>query len=190
MKTAQAAKHFRETSQFAQNTYKGRYPKHNQFLKVNRDKIRVFVDVGCSIKNGAPTTIEAREALGKKARCFATDIFDDPPKEARREFRKRNICYANHDISKIPFLVDGKEHSVDCMRVANVSFYLSQSQRRRALINILRSIKPGGFLIISHSTDVGEFGYLFKVGKDGRSLIEIPYPGHRLYSSMFGTSET
>lgn len=59
-------------------TYSERYPRHDKFLNEHREKIRIFADVGCGIVKGAPTTIDAKKALGNESKVYAVDFTDNP----------------------------------------------------------------------------------------------------------------
>jgi SAM-dependent methyltransferase len=145
-------------------TAKGRYPKHNLFLKKHKNTIKAFADVGCALAAGAPTVFEAKKLLGKNTTIYAVDIKGMPsPKEAAK-WKKEGIKPLIHSISKAPL-----KQKCDAIRFANTSYYMSQSDRRRALVNIWKSLREGGYLlggVIGHT----EFA-LKKTGK-GFELIE------------------
>ena len=114
---------------------------HTQFLSKHADEIRVFADVGCSFPKGAPTTIDAKEALGKEAEVYAIDHFAPEP-EKWAEMEKAGLKVKSHEITREPL-----PFQCDAIRFANVSYYMTQSDRRRALVNIWKSLKNGGYLL-------------------------------------------
>ena len=115
-------------------TSQGRYPMHNDFLKKTRGKIRVFSDIGCAIVLGAPTTLEARNALGKNSAVYAVDV-KEAKLEVKKDLEKKGLTLLGHDIAKAPLPV-----KCDAIRFANVSNWMSQSDRRRAIVNIWKRI--------------------------------------------------
>jgi len=118
-------------------TYSKRYPKANQFLRENRDKIKVFADVGAGNIAGAPTTIDARLALGGQAEVFAVDKL-----VSKQDFATKGITQVKHDIRKDPLPFE-----CDALRLANVSQYLDREELERTLDHIWHSLKPHGFLL-------------------------------------------
>lgn len=122
-------------------TRKKRYPLHNKFLKARKEEIKVFAYVGSSINQGAPTTIDARRALGKNSKIYATDI--TPAKESiKKKIANSNLSIIKYDATRQPF-----PETCDAIRFANVSNWLNESQRRRAIINIWKSLRVGGYLL-------------------------------------------
>jgi len=133
------------------DSHPGRYPKHNYFLRRHRGQIRVFADIGCSFAAGSPTTIDAKKALGKKTEVYAVDVQDIEKlkPEAKTVLEKKNIILLVHSISEEPL-----PFKCDAIRFANVSYYMTQSDRRRALVNIWKSLKRGGYLLGAHVTKI------------------------------------
>lgn len=132
------------TLQGRQRTWRGRLPLHNKFLEQNRGRIRVFADIGCDIEEGAPTTIKAKQALGRESKVYAVDVIKqdeiDPDRLERVE--SNGIIPMMHWISKGPL-----PFQCNAIRWANVSYHMSQSDRRRALVNIWKSLPEGGLLL-------------------------------------------
>lgn len=126
----------------SQQSWRNRMPWHNEFLKRYHAGIKTFADIGCSLPSGAPTTIDAREALPRKSRVIAVDVVGDPENPG---LKRRGIKVLMHSIVKAPL-----SRKVDAIRFANVAGYLTQSERRRALLNIFKSLKNGGFLLGTH----------------------------------------
>jgi SAM-dependent methyltransferase len=122
-------------------SWRGRYAKHNAFLRRRRRWIETFADVGCSFERGAPTTIQSKEALGKGAKAYAVDIQKFEEKTAR-SLRRRGIRPLSHDIRKtqLPF-------ECDAIAFRNVSYHMTQHDRRLALVNIWKSLREGGYLL-------------------------------------------
>jgi len=131
--------HKREYSKSATTT--GRYIKHCNFLRKHGESINVFADIGCAISAGAPTTIEAREALGKNARVLAVDVFNSSA-EIEEILGREGIEIRKHDIVREPL-----PFQCDAIGFRNVAQWMDHSDRRRALFNVWKSLKVGGFLL-------------------------------------------
>ena len=126
----------------SETTHRGKHPWHNSFFREKRSEIKTFADVGCALTQGAPTTVEAREILPRKTRVLAIDMigdFDDPA------LRSQGIEPLKHSILKGPL-----PQTVDAIRLAGVTPYLTGSERRRALVNSHASLNEGGFLMGNH----------------------------------------
>lgn len=151
-------------------TYHGRFRGHEEFLRRHKVEIRIFADIGCALPRGAPTTIDARKALGSRPIIYAIDVPEAPPKD-EAELRRHGIEPFLHSIANgpLPFLCDA-------IRFANVSEYMSPNQRRKAIVNIWRSIKQGGYLLCARSLGIErgqaiEREFYFK--KKGRGFVKI-----------------
>jgi len=123
----------------ARLSHRGRYIWHNTFLRDEGHRISTFADVGCGLPNGAPTTFEAREVLPEDTKVLAVDVtgdFNDPI------FGENNIETLEHSIVEAPL-----PEQVDAIRFAMVSRHLNSRERLRAIVNIHKSLKPGGFLL-------------------------------------------
>jgi SAM-dependent methyltransferase len=124
----------------------GRYHKHQLFLTDNNSQIKVFADIGCGIGAGAPTTLDAKRALGEGARVFAVDAWPAKP-EIERILKRKGVEFVFFENRGEEPLSERLGVQCDAIRMANVSQWMSQSERRRALVNIWNCLKPGGFLL-------------------------------------------
>lgn len=122
-------------------TYSGRYPNHSFFLKKNRAIIKVFSDIGCSLSKGAPTTVDAKNALGENSKVYGVDI-TKVDQRLSSELPKKGVTPLKHSITNSPLPFE-----CDAIRFANVSGYMTQSDRRKSIVNIWKSLKKGGFLL-------------------------------------------
>ncbi|GEM_PF-4661020 len=118
------------------DSYRGRYPLHTKFLR-GIGNIKSFADIGCATLVGAPTTVDAKKALGKKARVYAVDLVNFPPRK-----KPKGVIPVIHSIVEKPL-----PFKVDAIRFANVTHYLSQSERRMAIANIWKSLNENGYLL-------------------------------------------
>ncbi len=144
-----------ERVRLSQDSSRGKLPWHNEFLRKHGGSISTFADVGCALPLGAPTTLEARKALPKKTRVLAVDVvgdFKDP------RLAKSGLELVDHSIVDAPL-----PEPADVIRFANVSFYLSPSERRRVLLNIHKSLNEGGLLL--------DDSHLYKKTSRGFSLV-------------------
>lgn len=121
-----------------QSSEPARYPWHYDFFANYDHGITSFADVGCALPLGAPTTIVARAKLPEATRVFAVDVL---PAANDHELRNFGITPMQHSIVRAPL-----PKTVDAIRFANVAQWLTQSARRRALVNIHRSLNSGGLL--------------------------------------------
>jgi len=136
-----------------------RYPEHNNFLQRHRSHINVFADIGCGAVVGAPTTIEAKTALGKKPKVYAVDVLA-PGVKTQEKMEREGLQLKLHNIVKEPL-----PFQCDVIGFRNVAEWMSQSDRRRALANIWNSLKVGGFLF------GGTAGRRYKNGKRNEGFI-------------------
>jgi hypothetical protein len=118
-------------------TYAGRYPLTNKFLQKHKNSIRVFADVGAANLVGAPTTIDAKKALGKEAQVFAVDKI-----LSQEDLGVKGVNQLKHNINKGPLPI-----LCDAIRLANVSQYMTKEELENALNNIWKSLNPHGFLL-------------------------------------------
>jgi len=123
-------------------TSKGKYKQHNRFLAKHKNEINVFADVGCALKAGAPTTWDAKKVLGKRATVYAIDLKIDLGPKEMIEWTRKGVIPVKHSISEKPL-----PQKCDAIRFANVSFYMTQSDRRKSLVNIWKSLNEGGYLL-------------------------------------------
>lgn len=153
-------------------SHSGRYRRHSSFLRKNRGHIRVFADIGCAIACGAPTTINAKRVLGKESKVFAVDIVDleQLGPETKQKLGRGKVTPLAHSISKEPL-----PFKCDAIRFANVSYYMTQSDRRKALVNIWRSLKNGGYLL-GAEVKLSRGSYQFVLRKKGRGFEIIQAP--------------
>ena len=145
-----------------------RYQGHDKFLRQNKHKIGVFADIGCCFAFGAPTTLDARKALGNNAEIYGTDIANLPNKKMWKKYVERGINPLKHNIAKSPL-----PFRCDAIRFANVSQHMSQSDRRRAIFNIWKSLKIGGFLL--GATDYMRVEHEFILRKTASGFEEIEF---------------
>ncbi len=152
----------------AHSTYTrpNRYPLHDSFLKSHRKKIRVFADIGCAAVEGAPTTVDAKKALGRRARVYAVDI-ETIGRELEKNMKKKGVRAMQHQIVQAPL-----PFKCDAIRFANVSQHMSKRDRRSALRNIWASLKEGGFLLGSSITPMIE-EHQFVLRKTARGWEEV-----------------
>lgn len=135
------------------------YPEHNNFLRNHRGNINTFADIGCDVAFGAPTTVEARNALGEKAKVYAIDAVA-PSVRTQGKTERQGLQIKLHNIVKGPL-----PFQCDAIGFRNVAQWMSQSDRRRALVNIWDSLKSGGFLL------GGTAGRKYKKGKRNEGFI-------------------
>ena len=143
-------------------SYSGRFPAHTDFLRIHASEIKKFADVGAGSFQGAPTTFDVAEAL-PKASVFAVDIHN--PTFGALDPSVRPLLHA---ISRKPLPSAG---SWDAIRLANVTQHMSQSDRRRAVVNIWHSLRDGGYLLGAFSAH--KF-VLKKVSAPKRGWVEVP----------------
>ncbi len=129
-------------------SWRGRYPLLNSFLAAHKDKIRVFADVGAGNIKGAPTTIEARDILGPKAKIYAVDR-----KLTKSDFTLswKGVQQLKHRITRAPLPFE-----CDAIRFANVSEYMTREDVEKSLDNIWHSLKPHGFLLSAGPQDIAQ----------------------------------
>lgn len=123
------------------DTSRYRYPLHKKFLRANRAGIKVFYDIGAANFLGAPTTIDAKHALGKHSAVVAVDLIKAQKRE-RKKIKRARVSELLHAITLKPLPVQ-----CDAIRFANVSQYMKRGDVIRALNNIWQSLKPGGYLL-------------------------------------------
>ncbi|MEK6958239.1 MAG: hypothetical protein AABW99_04665 [archaeon] len=154
-------------------SHRGRLPFHVTFLKQKREEIKVFADLGCALELGAPTTVDARKALGNDAKVYAIDTYDVEFEDGKlRDNLLKKFTPLKHSISTSPL-----PFQCDAIRFANVSYYMSESDRRRAVYNIWKSLRAGGFLL--GSTQYFEGGkpveHQFILKKTERGFVEVAF---------------
>ncbi len=118
-----------------------KFPAHNMFLTQKSRSIKVFADIGCAFSAGAPRTIDAKNALGKKSCVYAVDIQSLEAK-TKKDLENGGIKPLIHSIAEKPLPFE-----CDAIRFANVSFLMTQSDRRRAIVNIWHSLRENGYLL-------------------------------------------
>ena len=118
-------------------TWGGRYGLHRTFLSFNREKIKVFADIGAANLAGAPTTVDAKITLSPGAKVFAVDRKLSP-----KDLSKAGIEQLKHRITQAPL-----PFQCDAIRLANVVQYMGEKDLLRTLDNIWHSLKPKGFLL-------------------------------------------
>ncbi|HLD58374.1 MAG TPA: class I SAM-dependent methyltransferase [archaeon] len=115
----------------------GRYPNLNRFLENNRNRIRVFADVGAGNAAGAPTAVEAKEILGKDCKVYAVDIFKPD----------KTLCMSDVQVVHLAIQKKPLPFQCDAIRFTNVSHYMTREDLAAALDNIWASLKMHGFLL-------------------------------------------
>jgi hypothetical protein len=131
-----------DSSQF---THPERNIWHNDFLAEHSHEIKSFADVGCALPRGAPTTIDARSALPKGTRVIAIDVIgnvDKPGDFSNPELSNKGIEIAGHSIVSKPL-----SQPVDALRMSNVVQFMRPLNRRRAVVNAIKSVREGGYLL-------------------------------------------
>jgi hypothetical protein len=123
-------------------TWKGRYGILNNFLVKNKDKIKVFADIGAGNIAGAPTTVEAKEILWKDAKVYAVDRILAKSPENKRNIESSGVNQLRHRITHAPL-----PFPCDAIRLANVAQYMHEEEFVKTLDNIWHSLKPHGFLL-------------------------------------------
>jgi len=125
------------------HTWGGRYGLHNDFLRANKDRVKVFADVGAGNVVGAPTTVECKKILGPDARVIAVDR-----KITGAFIGETGVEQLKHRITRgpLPFVCDA-------VALRNVATYLSERDFLLALDNVWRSLKPHGLLLTAGPTE-------------------------------------
>lgn len=95
-----------------------------------------LADIGCS--NGA--TVERSQRAFPRATIVGVD------RAFPREFdtEGRSAIYCRHDITSGPVPIE----KVDVVRCSNVLFHLTATSLKRAVLNMCRTLKTGGLLIV------------------------------------------
>jgi SAM-dependent methyltransferase len=122
----------------SQYSYPGRLSWHDDFLREHGKQIKSFADIGCALPLGAPTTVDARGTLPRESKVIAVDVAGD--------FKNPNLKRAGIETLEHSIVEGPLREKVDAIRLVNVTRYLDQSQRRRALANIFKSLNEGGRL--------------------------------------------
>lgn len=132
-------------------TFRGKHSWHNTFFRDNSSEIRSFADVGCGLLEGAPTTVEIREVLPENAKVMAVDIRDEPESKEIGDIVMdavtKNLGNKGVDVLEHSIVEEPLPHQVDAIRFALVSYLLTGKERQMAIVNIHKSLKPGGFLL-------------------------------------------
>ncbi len=165
----------------------GRYPSHDKFLRENASQIKVFADVGASFLLGAPTTIDAKKALGPNSKVYATDI-KLISADGKAKLEKEGVTALTHSIvqSPLPYLCDA-------IRLANVSMHLQPKDRRQALRNCWKSLREGGYLMgaIARPSREGVFhetNFVFVLRKHGPDFVLVEFriqPSIKMDDTLF-----
>lgn len=121
-----------------QITWPNRYAWHNTFFRDRGKQIESLADIGPGLSSGAPTTLEARQLL-PHAKVIAVDHKGD---FSNPDLVRERVGIIKHSIVEEPLPFE-----VQAVRFANVSFLLSGSGRRAALLNIHKSLPEGGLLL-------------------------------------------
>ena len=154
----------------SQYTAANRYPFHDTFLRKNASQIKVFADVGASFLLGAPTTIDAKKALGPNSTVYATDIRHISGQE-KAKLEKEGIATLTHSIVKSPL-----PYVCDAIRLANVSIHLQPKERREALKNCWKSLREHGYLIGATAIPIRpfrEYNFAFVLRKEGANFVLV-----------------
>jgi len=125
----------------SQESRKKKHPWHNQVFEQHRDEIKTFADVGCALPIGAPMTVEARDYL-PSSKIQAVDVIDSMTGVEDPVLKEKKIEPMLLSIVKSPL-----PKEVDAIRFSNVAYHLSESDRRRAVRNIHKSLREGGLLM-------------------------------------------
>ncbi|VVB75762.1 Uncharacterised protein [uncultured archaeon] len=118
-----------------------RFPTLDKFLRKHKSQIKVFAEVGAANGKGAPMAFDARNALGRSAKVFAVDVVKMP----NLYLNQRRVTPVLHAISRKPL-----PFKCDAIRLTNVTMYMSESDVRRSIVNIWKSLNEGGFLLGSN----------------------------------------
>lgn len=146
-------------------SFPNRFPTHNNFLKKQRNEIKVFADIGCALSEGAPTTIEAKKALGEKSTVLAVDLEENFSRIAANALEKKGITAIKQSISEKPL-----KQKCDAIRFANVAIWMTESERRRAILNIWKSLREGGYLL--GATVAPKSIFILKKTRKGFELVK------------------
>jgi len=146
-------------------THKDRLKTLDLFLQKHANQIKRFADVGPGVIRGAPTTFDAAKVL-PNSEVFAVDIHNFP-----KDIEVGRVKHLLHAISKKQLPNPG---TWDAIRFANVSMHMSQSDRRRAIVNIWHSLRDGGYLLGAYTSEY-QF-VLKKVTSPKRGWIEVLPP--------------
>ena len=124
-----------------------RYPAHLEFLEKHRQEIRAFADIGPGNFVGAPTTYEAKAALGPGSVVHAVDVKKLNTGIAAifagdNNLKVDDITPLLHSISRKPLPLQ-----CDAIRLANVTNWISKAERDNALQNVWKSLRLGGYLL-------------------------------------------
>jgi len=142
----------------SQKTHHNRFPWHNVFFRKMRHKIESFADVGCAMLRKAPLTVEAREILPPETEVYAVDLFISgegrPP--SFRDGKEIKVWVQSIVDAPLP-------KQVDVIRFTRVSLHLNRTEFKRAMANIFRSLKPGGYLM--------QEKYIFKKVDGGFEMV-------------------
>ncbi len=98
---------------------------------------------------GAPTSFDAKHALGANSRVVAVDILKFNEAEAKKNLLEHKMPLKTGDVEPLLFSLSRKPlpFKCDAIRLATVTNYMSDSERRRALVNAWKSLRPNGYLL-------------------------------------------
>jgi len=146
-------------------TMTNRFIKIDVWLKKSGNKIDSYLDVGCGMMRGAPTTVKTKEIFGKDVRVVGTDIYP-----ALAGFTRRTgVEFKQHDMTQTAL----QEGEFDVVRIGNVVGYLTKEKNRKLIENCIGNLANNGLLIICTGKKVA--GFYRKIdGELFDSFHEVP----------------
>ncbi len=126
-----------------------RLSEHDAFLREHRAEIKVFADIGAANSIGAPTSFDAKHALGADSRVVAIDIMKFNADAAKKNLAGHKMPLKQGDVEPMFHSLSRKPlpFKCDALRLATVTNYMTESERRRTLVNAWKSLRPGGYLL-------------------------------------------
>ena len=118
-------------------------------------------DIGCG---GGYFTFRLGKAVGEKGKVFATEISAKALRRVAERVKKQNLSNIEPVVSE-PTDTKLADDSVDAALVCNVLHHVPKDKRAALTKDIVRSIKPGGYLFIV------DWHFKAKIGHDiGRRI--------------------
>lgn len=119
-----------------------RYQRYLELLRGIIGKHLRILDIGCALGD---FTVQVKESL-QPEEIRAIDISEEAVSRAKVKYKDSGIKFS---VNSLPHLEEFKDGSFDSVLALEVLYYLGYRERIRALEEINRILKKGGFLLVS-----------------------------------------